>query len=84
MGRIVSFIFWTSSQLTAYVNSSGWETTYTEIVPSDRLRPKSSEPSISAKTFITFQLEVPRELQVIRNPTCLSGVVEPDFFGRFF
>jgi len=44
--------------------ASGWETTYTEIVPSDRLRPKSTEPSITAKTFITFQLDVPRELQV--------------------
>jgi hypothetical protein len=46
------------------VSVSGWETTYTEIVPSDRLRPKSTEPSITAKTFITFQLDVPRELQV--------------------
>ncbi len=29
----------------------GWETTYTEIVPSDRLRPKSTEPPITARTF---------------------------------
>jgi len=41
----------------------GWETTYTEIVPSDRLRPKSTEPPITATTFFKFQLAVPQELQ---------------------
>ena len=41
----------------------GWETTYTEIVPSDRLRTKSQEPSITASTFTKFQLPVPQELR---------------------
>jgi len=41
----------------------GWETTYTEIVPSDRLRPKSAEPPITATTFFKFNLAVPQELQ---------------------
>lgn len=41
----------------------GWETTYTEIVPSDRLRPKSAEPCIDKRTFLSFQLDVPRDLQ---------------------
>merc|ERR1711872_792634 len=41
----------------------GWETTYTEIVPSERLRPKSTEPCITKRTFLTFQLDVPEELQ---------------------
>jgi len=41
----------------------GWETTYTEIVPSDRLRPKSLEPPITATTFFKFQLPVPQELR---------------------
>lgn len=41
----------------------GWETTYTEIVPSDRLRPKSTEPPITATTFYKFQLPVPAELR---------------------
>ena len=41
----------------------GWETTYTEIVPSDRLRPKSKEPPITASTFHKFDLSVPQELR---------------------
>jgi len=41
----------------------GWETTYTEIVPSDRLRPKSMEPPITATTFHKFDLSVPQELR---------------------
>lgn len=41
----------------------GWDTKYTEIVPSERLRPKSTEPPITNRTFITFQLDVPDELQ---------------------
>ena len=34
----------------------GWETTYTEIVASERLRPKSMEPSISSRTFFAFKV----------------------------
>jgi len=45
------------------VDYLGWETKYTEIVPSDRLRPKSTEPCITKNTFHTFQLDVPEELQ---------------------
>jgi len=41
----------------------GWETTYTEIVPSDRLRPKSMEPPITGTTFHKFDLPVPQELR---------------------
>ena len=41
----------------------GWETTYTEIVPSDRLRPKSMEPPITATTFHKFDLPVPQDLR---------------------
>lgn len=42
----------------------GWDTKYTEIVPSERIRPKSTEPPITNRTFITFQLNVPDDLQV--------------------
>ena len=41
----------------------GWDTKYTEIVPSERIRPKSTEPPITNRTFITFQLNVPDDLQ---------------------
>jgi fragile X mental retardation protein len=41
----------------------GWETTYTEIVASDRLRPKSVEPPISNRTFFAFNLELPEEIK---------------------
>ena len=34
----------------------GWETTYTEIVPSERLRVKSTEPSLSPRTFVKFDI----------------------------
>ncbi|XP_014287677.1 fragile X messenger ribonucleoprotein 1 homolog isoform X2 [Halyomorpha halys] len=41
----------------------GWETTYTEIVPSDRLRHKNINPPITAQTFTKFEIEVPEELR---------------------
>lgn len=41
----------------------GWETTYTEIVPSDRLRHKNSNPPITNKTFTKFEIEVPEDLR---------------------
>lgn len=41
----------------------GWETTCTEIVPSDRLRPKNNNPSITKNTFSKFDLEVPEDLR---------------------
>ncbi|XP_014239232.1 synaptic functional regulator FMR1 isoform X9 [Cimex lectularius] len=41
----------------------GWETTYTEIVPSDRLRHKNPNPPITSKTFTKFEIEVPEELR---------------------
>uniref|UniRef100_A0A0A9Z139 Fragile X mental retardation syndrome-related protein 1 n=2 Tax=Lygus hesperus TaxID=30085 RepID=A0A0A9Z139_LYGHE len=41
----------------------GWETTYTEIVPSDRLRHKNPNPPITGKTFTKFEIEVPEELR---------------------
>ncbi|KAK9505472.1 hypothetical protein O3M35_009521 [Rhynocoris fuscipes] len=41
----------------------GWETTYTEIVPSDRLRHKNTNPPITNKTFSKFEIEVPEDLR---------------------
>ncbi|XP_067118648.1 fragile X messenger ribonucleoprotein 1 homolog [Centruroides vittatus] len=41
----------------------GWETTYTEIVPSDRLRFKNSNPPITKNTFHKFEIEVPEDLR---------------------
>ncbi|KAK7865680.1 hypothetical protein R5R35_014502 [Gryllus longicercus] len=41
----------------------GWENTYTEIVPSDRLRPKNPNPPINKSTFFKFEIEVPEELR---------------------
>lgn len=39
----------------------GWESTYTEIVASDRLRAKNTNPPIDANTFCKFEIEVPEE-----------------------
>lgn len=41
----------------------GWESTYTEIVSDERLRPKNSNPPIDADTFHKFEIEVPEELR---------------------
>ena len=41
----------------------GWETTYTEIVPSDRLRVKSNEPPLTPRTFIKFDIALPPEVK---------------------
>ncbi|XP_063243773.1 fragile X messenger ribonucleoprotein 1 homolog isoform X3 [Bacillus rossius redtenbacheri] len=41
----------------------GWESTYTEIVASDRLRPKNPNPPIDRNTFFKFEIEVPEELR---------------------
>merc|ERR1719361_455875 len=41
----------------------GWETTYTEIVTSDRLRSKSQEPPIDARTFVKFSIPLPDEIR---------------------
>ena len=41
----------------------GWETTYTEIVASERLRPKSNEPPISNRTFFSFSIRLPEEIK---------------------
>ena len=67
----------------------GWETTYTEIVPSDRLRPKSAEPPITATTFFKFNLAVPQELQefcagekVNKTMIKLKGAFLYNFFHR--
>ena len=51
----------------------GWDTKYTEIVPSERIRPKSTEAPITNRTFITFQLDVPEELQVDTLPNTKRG-----------
>lgn len=41
----------------------GWETTYTEIVASDRLRPKSQEPPINSRTFFAFKVNLPEDIK---------------------
>ncbi|GBM10591.1 Synaptic functional regulator FMR1 [Araneus ventricosus] len=41
----------------------GWETTCTEIVPSDRLRVKNNNPPITKNTFKVFEIEVPEDLR---------------------
>ena len=41
----------------------GWETTYTEIVASERLRPKSNEPPITNRTFFSFSIRLPEDIK---------------------
>ena len=41
----------------------GWEYAYTEIVPSERLRPKNPNPPIDKNTFHKIEIEVPEELR---------------------
>lgn len=41
----------------------GWETTYTEIVPSDRLRLKNTNQPITKNTFHQFEIAVPEDVQ---------------------
>lgn len=41
----------------------GWDTTYTEIVSSDRLRAKNNNPAIERNMFHKFEIEVPEEVR---------------------
>ncbi|XP_076323989.1 RNA-binding protein FXR1-like isoform X2 [Tachypleus tridentatus] len=41
----------------------GWETTYTEIVPSDRLRHKNTNPPVTKWSFHKFEIDVPEDLR---------------------
>lgn len=41
----------------------GCQTTYTEIVPPERMRQKNTNPPIDGKTFCKFEIEVPLEVQ---------------------
>ena len=41
----------------------GWETTYTEIVGTERLRPKSEQPPISPRTFLKFNISLPGDIK---------------------
>ena len=41
----------------------GWENSYTEIVPNDRLRPKNTNPPITKTTFYKYEIPVQEELQ---------------------
>ena len=41
----------------------GWETTYTEIVASERLRPKSAEPMLGPRTFLKFSIPLPEDIK---------------------
>ena len=59
----------------------GWETTYTEIVASDRLRPKSVEPPITKRTFFSFKVALPDEIQ--NYYTCLPEDKHADVHIEF-
>ncbi|XP_076370153.1 fragile X messenger ribonucleoprotein 1 homolog A-like [Tachypleus tridentatus] len=41
----------------------GWETTYTEIVPSDRLRNKNTNPPFTKGLFHKLEINVPEDIQ---------------------
>lgn len=41
----------------------GWEHSYREIVPAERLRLKNTNPPLTATTFHKFEVEVPEELR---------------------
>ncbi|XP_071450904.1 RNA-binding protein FXR1 isoform X3 [Hetaerina americana] len=41
----------------------GWDNTYTEIVPADRLRPKTNMPPVDKGTFHKVEVDVPEELR---------------------
>ncbi|XP_055686360.1 fragile X messenger ribonucleoprotein 1 homolog isoform X2 [Lutzomyia longipalpis] len=41
----------------------GWDHSYTEIVPAERLRMKNTNPPINAKTFHRFEIDVPEDLR---------------------
>ncbi|UYV62258.1 FXR1, partial [Cordylochernes scorpioides] len=46
----------------------GWESKYKEIVSSDRLRPKNTNPPITAATFSKFEIEVPEDVRELVLP----------------
>lgn len=41
----------------------GWDNSYTEIVPQDRLRVKNANPPIDKSSFFRFEIQVPEELR---------------------
>ncbi|GAB6020557.1 hypothetical protein CHUAL_003239 [Chamberlinius hualienensis] len=41
----------------------GWETTYTEIVPSERIRHKNTNPHVTKSCFFKFEIEVPEDIR---------------------
>lgn len=41
----------------------GWDTTYTEIVPLERIRPKSQEPALNLRSFIKFTVRLPPDIK---------------------
>ncbi|XP_026273823.1 fragile X messenger ribonucleoprotein 1 homolog isoform X2 [Frankliniella occidentalis] len=45
----------------------GWDNTYTEIVPLDRVRPKNTNPPIDRNTFFKFEIQVPEDLRDAAN-----------------
>lgn len=41
----------------------GWEMSYSEIVPAERIRPLNNNPPLSKATFFKFEIDVPEELR---------------------
>lgn len=41
----------------------GWEMSYSEIVPGDRIRPSNTNSPLTKANFSKFEIEVPEELR---------------------
>lgn len=41
----------------------GWDSTYTEIVGGDRVRPKNTNPPLENGAFHRFEIEVPEDVR---------------------
>ncbi|XP_059078661.1 RNA-binding protein FXR1-like [Tigriopus californicus] len=59
----------------------GWDTTYTEIVPLERIRPKSQEPALSLRSFIKFTVRLPADIKelYLTTPRARHAEMNRDF-----